>query len=115
MGRVRKVAFREQAGGGVAGNLQRERGQDGNGCLAQSKVSSGKYEDGRTSYWGGASAGQQAGGCLWGEIHLRAYFLLLKIRGPVHSRHTHTLAVQSRNWKYMSSEGRELSNSQMSA
>lgn len=53
MGRVRKVAFREQAGGGVAGNLQRERGQDGNGCLAQSKVSSGKYEDGRTSYWGG--------------------------------------------------------------
>lgn len=53
MGRVRKVAFREQAGGGVSGNLQRERGQDGNGCLAQSKVSSGKYEDGRTSYWGG--------------------------------------------------------------
>lgn len=63
--------------------------------------------------WGeeGASAGQQAGGCLWGEIHLRAYFLLLKIRGPVHSRH----AVQSRNWKYMSSESRELSNSHMSA
>lgn len=55
VGRVRKVAFREQAGGGVAGNLQRERGQDGNGCLAQSKVSSGKYEDGRTSYGGGFS------------------------------------------------------------